>query len=50
VGAFAGIAQTQAHFAFSQFQFSGDPGVSIWTLDERTVVKFALTALTLSLL
>jgi hypothetical protein len=25
-------------------------GITTWTLDERTVVKFALTALTLSLL
>lgn len=52
LGAFAGIAQTQAHFSLMQFQPAGlmDPSWSVCSLDPRTLVKFALTAVTLALL
>lgn len=44
LGAFAGIAQTRLQFA------GFDPQWSAWSFDQRTLVKFALTAISLTLL
>jgi hypothetical protein len=46
LGAFAGIAQTQGHISIVQL----DPSWPVWSLDQRTLVKFAFTAISLSLL